>query len=553
MSVRRRKVDLDFYLHRVFQKPSFRPLQRDVITAVVEGHDVFLQASTSFGKSLCFQLPAMTTHGVTVVVCPLLSLMNDQVNALQALGVPVATINSTTMLAERRVILDDLLCGHPRTRLLYVTPELCQTETFRRTLQTIHRQRELVRIAIDEAHCISEWGHDFRPAYKNLSWFRSALTNPPVPISALTATATPQVRTDIINILELDASRMKIFSTPSARPNIHYEIRFMQDFAPDPTEPEAFQVNDLVSWLQSVHGRREARLGAEAAPKLTPISGIVYVSTRIAAERLAEALSRCSNLIRAVAYHAGLATADRTRVQNEWVAPQKLQQQPDSETGSDSPAFYIIVATTAFGMGIDNSEVRFVVHWSPPRTFEGFVQESGRAGRDGRAAISIVYYNPQERERILDRLRRDIENVNNRTGGRNAGLNNRDKVSLLRNLYARKQSFEKVIQYCEETKRCRHELIGDFFGDFELEKMGSQVLTKSETLSDGEVSAGGTSIPSPSPCDYACDFCKEGPKALAERKEKMAPESGLTHFIEAGWLEAMFPLERMFPGLRRVS
>ncbi|KAL3481628.1 P-loop containing nucleoside triphosphate hydrolase protein [Aspergillus californicus] len=547
-SLHRRKVDVDFYLHRVFRKKSFRPLQRDVITAAIEGHDVFLQASTSFGKSLCFQLPAMTAHGVTVVVCPLISLMTDQVNALQALGVPVATINSTTTPAERRDINDDLLSGHPRIRLLYVTPELCQTDTFRRNLQTIHKQRELVRIAIDEAHCISEWGHDFRPAYKNLVWFRDSLINPPVPISAFTATATPQVRTDIINILGLDPTRMKIFSTPSTRPNIHYEIRFMQHSAPDPTEPEPFQVNDCLSWLHSVRGRREARLGTEAASGQPPISGIIYVSTRIAAARLAEALCLRDNRVRAVAYHAGLAMAERTRVQNEWISLPKQQQ----IVGQTKPAlltFYIIVATTAFGMGIDNSKVRFVIHWSLPRTFEGFVQESGRAGRDGRAAASMVYYNPQERERILDWLRRDIENVNNRTGGRNVGLN-RDKVSLLRNLYARKQSFEKVVQYCEETKQCRHELIQEFFGDIELEKMGSQI-PKNEVLRDNEDSTVGCLESVLSPCDYACDFCKEGPKALAERKEKMAPESGLDNYMVAGFLESMFPLDRMFPGLVR--
>nr|CAB93500.1 DNA helicase [Aspergillus nidulans] len=495
-----RKVDLDFYLHRVFRKKSFRPLQRDVTAAAVEGHDVFLQASTSFGKSLCYQLPAMTTHGVTVVVCPLLSLMTDQVNALQALGVPVATINSTVSLAERRVILEDLLSGHPRIRLLYVTPELCQNNTFRRNLQTMHKQRKLVRIAIDEAHCISEWGHDFRPAYKALSWFRHSLTNPPVPISALTATATSQVRTDIINILGLNPRRLKIFSTPSARPNIHYEIRFMQELAPDPSEPED-SGHDLLSWLHSIQGRREARLG-RCGFQITPNIGIVYVSTRVAAERLAHVLCQSDNPIRAVRYHAGLVAADRVRVQNEWIAPQKQPQQRGP--GAKPVTFYIIVATTAFGMGIDNPEVRFVVHWSPPRTFEGFVQESGRAGRDGRAAASIVYYSLQERERVLNHLRRDIENVNNSTGGRNAGLN-QDKVSLLRNLYARKQSFEKVVRYCETTTRCRHELIKEFFGDLELVKMGSQVSKLQSACHDDnhhEFCRRQTSSSPSSPCDY---------------------------------------------------
>lgn len=336
----------------------------------------------------------------------------------------------------------------------------------------------------------------------------------------------------------------------------------MQDFAPDPTEPEDFQIRDLLSWLHSIQGRRESRVGAEAAAKLPPISGIVYVSTRVAAERLAQAIRESDGRIRAVAYHAGLASADRTRVQNEWIAPQK--QQPQQANGEPNPlTFYIIVATTAFGMGIDNPEVRFVVHWSPPRTFEGFVQESGRAGRDGRAATSIVYYNPQERERVLNHLRRDIENVNNRTGGRNAGLN-RDKVSLLRNLYARKQSFEKVVHYCETTTRCRHELIRDFFGDSELEKMSSQVSAKPEAPESvkpepevkpesgikSEAEDAATAVPAPSPCDYACDFCKEGPKGLAERKAQMASEEELENFVDACWLETMFPLDQMFPELR---
>ncbi|KAL3468320.1 P-loop containing nucleoside triphosphate hydrolase protein [Aspergillus heterothallicus] len=556
LSLARRRIDLDLYLKRSFGKASFRPLQRDVITAAVEGYDVFLQASTSFGKSLCFQLPAVTTHGVTVVVCPLVSLMIDQVNALKTLGVPVAMINSNTPFEERRLIFADLLSGHPRSRLLYVTPELCQTDTFRRHLKTIHRQRELMRVAIDEAHCVSEWGHDFRPAYRDLAWFRTHLTDPPVPISALTATATPQVREDIIKILGLNSSKLKLFTTPSTRPNIHYEIRFMEHFAPDPNDPETFQINDFLCWLHSVQARRKARLDAAGPAEQCPISGIVYVSTRIASTRLAESLCRRDSRIRAVAYHAGLSNADRERVQNEWIAPRKQQRSTDKNKDSAPLHFYIIVATAAFGMGIDNLEVRFVVHWSPPRTFEGFVQESGRAGRDGRAAVSIIYYNPQERERILEWLRRDIESLNNGTGGKTTGLQNRKKVDRLRNLYARKQSFEKVVRYCETTTKCRHKMIRDFFGDSNLENPGSQVPVKAEDGADikvedvdggGDVSGVATLT---SPCDWACDFCKEGPKALANRKQKLAPETGLALFTEysSSWLEDMFrSINRMFP------
>src|SRR5271163_1439214 len=244
------KVDIDFTLRRVFRKKAFRPLQREVITATIEGHDVFLQAATSFGKSLCFQLPASVATGITVVVSPLLALMTNQINAARALGIPTESISSNTPQSERNRIISDLKCGHPETRLLYVTPELCAMDHFRKLLNTIHSQGQLIRVAIDEAHCISEWGHDFRPAYKELSWLKTTLILPSVPIIALTATATPRVRNDIITCLRLappipysqipESSSITVqprtlfFSTTTARPNIHYEIR---DFSEPSTRP----------------------------------------------------------------------------------------------------------------------------------------------------------------------------------------------------------------------------------------------------------------------------------------------------------------------------
>lgn len=460
--------------------------------------------------------------------------MTDQVNALQDLGVAVSTINSTTPLAERRLIIDDLLSGHPRTRLLYVTPELCQTVAFRRTLQTMHSQGELIRIAIDEAHCISEWGHDFRPAYKQLSWFRRHLNQPPVPISAFTATATPRVRADIINILGLEPARLKLFNTPSARPNIHYEIRYLENFAEDPLEIENFQLNDLHSWLKSIQTRREARLDAKDAA-LPPIFGIVYVPYRIIAEQLATALTKVSDgSIRAVAYHAGLSPEDRNRVQTEWTASRPL-----AADEGPHPSFYIIVATNAFGMGIDNPHVRFVVHWTPPRSFEGLVQESGRAGRDGRAAASLIYYNTQERDRVLDRLYKDVQNAKIRAGIKgDKGNENQDSstkaVHNLQSHSARLQSFKQVVRYCETVTQCRHELIKDFFGDQELEMMGSQVA--------GRNVKGVTS----SPCDFACDFCKYGTVELAKRKASMPPQSDPSAFMDCSLVQNT---QRMFSDL----
>lgn len=441
----------------------------------------------------------------------------DQVNALEAIGVSVSTINSNTPLAERRLILDDMLSGHPKTRLLYVTPELCQTDSFRRNLQTVHNQGQLTRVAIDEAHCISEWGHDFRPAYQELGWLKRNLINPTVPISALTATATPRVRTDIINMLGLNPTRLRLFNTPSARPNIHYEVRYLDEFTEDDTPCDNPQLDNLMQYLKAIKTRRQARYGKEAG-RLVPMTGIIYVGLRAVAEQLANQLAS-NKSISAVAYHAGLAPQDRTRIQAMWTSS---KPPPESTDGKPSPVFSIIVATNAFGMGIDNPHVRFVVHWTPPRSFEGFVQESGRAGRDGRAAASLVYYSKGERDRIYDRMSRDTENMRNR------GASKDYIAGLLKNQEARVDSFKKVVKYCESVTQCRHDLIKELFGDFELEEMGSQQPPSSQAAA-----LGGSFASSSTPCDYACDFCKEGRVALTKRKRKMEAAS---YMIDEGYV-----------------
>lgn len=408
--------------------------------------------------------------------------------------------------------MGDLLSGHPKIRLLYVTPEFCSTETFRRNLIRIHAQGELTRVAIDEAHCISEWGHDFRPAYKELAWFKTNFKNPPVPITALTATATAAVRTDIIKVLGLDVRTLKMFNTPSARPNIHYEIRYIPD---TDDSCEDARLCDLLSWLKQVKSRRDSRLGSDENKPPT-MSGIIYVPMRLMADTLAWQLSHSGSDIRAIPYHAGLGNEERNRIQAMWTCKTPSLSSNDNES---APAFSIIVATNAFGMGIDNPHVRFVVHWTPPRSFEGFVQESGRAGRDGRAALSIVYYNMEERDRVWSRIQKD-DNTADRSGAARR-YTPRTPAAKQRTLEARTKSFQKVIDYCQKNARCRHDIIKEFSGDYELEVMGS---TQEDFSSQFTLSSSQPEPPNNlpvSPCDYACDVCKYGAEEINKRQRDM--------------------------------
>jgi superfamily II DNA helicase RecQ len=226
-----------------------------------------------------------------------------------------------------------------------------------------------------------------------------------------------------------------------------------------------------------------------------------------------------------------------------WAAPHKtfsqtqttLQTATTVQEKQSPPAFYIVIATNAFGMGIDNPHVRFVVHWTPPRSFEGFVQESGRAGRDGRAALSIVYYNPQERERVIDRIRRDQDGTFDTTTagitlvGRKRKIANSEESTnaKTRNREAVLASFEKVVKYCETTNRCRHEVIKEFSGDLELEteERERRHQQQRDTAGQNANTVEPSSTAESSLCDFACDFCKEGEVALTRRKELMAPES----------------------------
>ncbi|ORY64338.1 P-loop containing nucleoside triphosphate hydrolase protein [Pseudomassariella vexata] len=432
--------DLDWTLRQQFGKAAFRPQQKEIIQAALGGKDVFVQASTSYGKSLCYQLPAVVDQGITIVVSPLLSLMMNQVEALRTAGINASSLNSTTPLGEKDRIYKDLQTGHPRIRLLYVTPELCAQPRFRDRLTVVYEQRELARIAIDEAHCISEWGHDFRKDFKRLSWFRESF--PDVPIMCLTATANAQVRRDVLASLGLDgdSDRMKIFTMTAHRPNLHFEIRFTQD-------EDDRRLDHFLKWIRGVFERRAAqpRKAELNGERIDNVPGIIYTISRDECESLASQLR--SEGVGAQPFHAKL--------------PKEIKEQTLAKWVSNQPGYDIIVATTAFGMGIDKLNVRFVCHWRLPKSFEGYYQEAGRAGRDGNAASCFLYYSREDRDRVSSMVMRD----RNLPGS---------------NFEARAKSLQALVEYCESTNACRHRMITRYFGERD------------------------TPV-----CDYACDWHKD--------------------------------------------
>lgn len=326
-------------LKSTFGYGAFRPLQREIMEATLAGRDVFALLPTGGGKSLCFQLPALVRHGLTLVVSPLIALMKDQVDALQASGVAATFLNSSLDAEEARRRLRGLHRGE--FRLLYAAPERLMLDGWHENLKAWN----LACLAIDEAHCISEWGHDFRPEYRQLAKLRTAL--PDVPVMALTATATARVRVDIIKHLKL--REPATFVASFNRPNLTYRVV--------PKDQPLKQVIDFVR-------KREHE------------SGIIYCASRAAAERQAEALA--GRGFAAKPYHAGLTAEERTRHQEEFL-------RDDTR---------IICATIAFGMGINKPNVRWVIHHDLPKNIEGYYQETGRAGRDGLPADCLLLFSP---------------------------------------------------------------------------------------------------------------------------------------------------------------
>lgn len=332
--------------HRLLQESfgyaSFRPGQQKLIDAMLAGRDVLGVMPTGAGKSICYQIAGMLLPGVTLVVSPLISLMQDQVAALRRVGLSACLLNSAQTPEERRLAIRQAAMG--RCKLIYVAPERLMQPDFAQLVNHL----PIGMVTVDEAHCISQWGHDFRPSYRKIPEFIRSLPRRPV-ISAFTATATAQVREDIAQALGLHAPERLV--TSFDRPNLHYEVRRVYD-----------REAQMVQFIAEQDGS----------------SGIVYCLTRKKTEEMARYL--CDNGIRAAAYHAGMEPMARRAVQQNFV-------------GGSIP---VIVATNAFGMGIDKPDVRFVVHYGMPRDIESYYQEAGRAGRDGASARCLLLFDESD-------------------------------------------------------------------------------------------------------------------------------------------------------------
>jgi ATP-dependent DNA helicase RecQ len=375
-------------LKRHFGFGSFRPLQAEIIRDTLAGRDVFAVLPTGGGKSLCFQLPALLAPGLTVVVSPLIALMKDQVDALDAAGIPATCLNSSLAPGESRPRLRGLHAGE--FRLLYLSPERLLLPGMLEDL----RRWNLARFAIDEAHCISEWGHDFRPEYRQLASLRESF--PDVPMMAVTATATERVRADILRQLRLRDPAVYVASFN--RPNLTYRVR---------AKAGAYE-----QVLQFIRERRNQ-------------AGIVYVQSRKGVDSLSARLR--ADRIAAAPYHAGLSPEDRARNQDLFLRDEVS----------------VIVATIAFGMGINKPNVRFVVHYDLPKSIEGYYQETGRAGRDGLPSECLLLFTPGDalkHAQFID-----------------------EKPDLAEQRLAREQ-LQRMVDYAE-TARCRRAELLAYFGE----------------------------------------------------------------------------------------
>ena len=402
-------------LNRYFGYDSFRPGQSGIVSAILAGHDVLGVMPTGAGKSICYQIPAAILPGVAIVISPLISLMRDQVDALNDVGLPAAFINTTQTPDEQDLVFAQALSG--QIKLLYVAPERLETERFRNFAVRV----PISLVAVDEAHCVSQWGQDFRSSCLGIGEFIAGLPTRPT-VAAFTATATERVRRDIVSILGLHTPSITV--TGFDRPNLYFDVISMPR-------------KDKASWVASYIASHPDE------------SGIVYCATRKETEALAESLNSAVAELRAaggadvsdigtiaVAYHGGMSADAREKAQRDFVTDRVP----------------VVVATNAFGMGIDKSNVRFVIHHNMPESIEAYYQEAGRAGRDGEPSRCTLLWNESDivtRRRLLDS---DYENER---------LTPEEQEAVRA---SKRRLLDAMVGYCRTTD-CLHAYMTRYFGE----------------------------------------------------------------------------------------